>query len=138
MKLLAFIGLVASANAAPIELVGGVTKEIACKDYVDYQANVIDYYNIDDCVEAEGDVYNKCSKRAFLPLSDDRTDAFYVAADWDAAVEKCIGVFVTESAGDKKCLQVLYEGTPNEFSCEAYLTPAQSELDALTQGLFDL
>jgi len=97
--------LIASANSAPIELIGGVTKEVACKDYVDSSTN-LDYSNyLEDC-ENPDSVYRKCSKSASLP--EEPSDSFYTAASWDEAVEKCEAEFTTEVAADKKCLQVIY------------------------------
>jgi len=128
MKLLAFTAIIASATAAPIEIVGKITKEVACKDYVDSETDPNYTGYIEDCTNPDS-IYRKCQKSASLP--DEASDSFYTAASWDEAVEKCTGAFTTEDAGDKRCLQVIYYdgalGADEAFECEAYLTAAQAE-----------
>ena len=131
MKLLTFVGIIASANAAPIEIIGGVSKEVACKDY----KPLADIATIDGCEEdavfIEGtfdlnpdyDTY-KCAKSA--PIPSEATSGFYTASSWSEAVAQCESVFTTEEVGDRKCLMVTYYEA-DDFDCSAHLASEQKD-----------
>ena len=91
MQYLTFIALISSANAVPV--VGGITKEIACKDNADSVAGTGTLYDV-DCVSDATDSY-KCYK--YFPLGG------FTATDWSDAADQCAALFDT-TAGDRKCV----------------------------------
>ena len=117
MKYLALIALVSQANAVPV--VGGITKEIACKDEADQLAalwggeSLSTSLVIEDCVTDAADPY-KCT--IMMPLG------VITAADWADTAAQCAALFDTE-AGDRKCVSANYDGA-GAGTCEAYTTSA--------------
>ena len=118
MKYLALIALVSQANAVPV--VGGITKEIACKDDADEAAAFWDGDGFSaslmieaSCVADAADPY-KCYTS--MPLGE------ITAADWADTAAQCAALFDTE-AGDRKCVSASYDGL-GSGSCEAYTTSA--------------
>lgn len=129
MKYLALAALIASTNAVPI--VGGITKEIACKDEVDIANGDANYLKADcEYDYANEDLY-QCY--TYMPLADEGI----VAADWADASTQCEALFDT-GAGDKKCVSLTYDGTPSGAFCTAYTTSAQEVYSDAYLATFDL
>jgi len=114
MKYFAFIALINSANAVPV--VGGITKEIACKDEADVWAGNIPETD-SACVVDVDDIY-KCSYSK--PLDGDYGDIS--ALDWSDTADQCATLFDT-GAGDFKCVSAVYDGA-GAAVCYAYKTSA--------------
>ena len=128
MKVLAFAALIANTNAVPV--VGGITKEIACKDEVDAFNGVGDGA-IKDCTWETGDDIFKCS--LVKPLGD--TGAL-TATDWTDAADQCATLFDTDG-GERKCVAVSYDGVGGGY-CAAWSTAAQEEYPEEYKALYDL
>ena len=101
MKYLTLFAFISHANAVPV--VGGITKEISCKDEVDINAGTKTYL-IDDCTvtvdESRTDPY-KCYQRK--PIGAGGDSAAITAADYDDTADQCATIFDTEG-GDRKCV----------------------------------
>jgi hypothetical protein len=116
MKYLAFFGLIATINAVPV--VGGITKNMICKDFADYLDGT-GYMRKIDCDSDAAD----CS------LVKQLLDGEFVATEWSEVDSKCSDAFDTD-AGDFKCILAShYDGTG---SCSAMSASSTVELtDAL-------
>ena len=115
MKYFTLLALISQSNAVPI--VGGITKEIACKDMVDITAGTTTSL-IADCTYDAADPY-KCS--IIEPIGGGGTGE-YSATDWSDAADKCAAAFDTDG-GDRKCAQAGYDGDGGG-TCYAFTTSA--------------
>ena len=99
MKFLTLLALISQSNAVPV--VGGITKEISCKDFVDLSTGKSTGV-VADCTVKDYtvDPY-ECS--TFKPLGSDDIGGAITAADWADTADQCSKLFDTD-AGDFKCV----------------------------------
>ena len=98
MKFLTLLALISQSNA--VEVVGGITKEIACKDAVEVASGKSTGV-VADCTVKDYTVDPfECS--VAKPLTVDNLGVI-TAADWADTTDQCAKLFDTD-AGDFKCV----------------------------------
>merc|ERR1712086_227267 len=131
MKLFTLIALVFQANA--VEVVGGITKDIACKDLVDALDGTKPTVDPDCKYTYLDDEYASCL--FYKPIGSD--DGEITAADWDETADKCATAFDTDG-GDMKCVMAIYYGEKDGLgACSAMPTATQAELTGKSKATVD-
>jgi hypothetical protein len=110
-------------------VVGGITKNMLCKDMADYLEGTDTGSDGTGSLEKEDCEYDSTDPTA-CSLVKSLLDGEFAATVWSEVESKCTDAFDAD-AGDFKCVQALFTNGENG-SCTAYLTSSTVEFtDAL-------